>query len=109
MDQVKADRCDCQPGICQKGVVPPEDCIARLDNVISAPCAKCEANTWHHEGKCIRCSRLKRDFKPPVPRVVKPGLTIPQSGLTITVKCGDEIKVTDKRRVAKILKILLSD
>lgn len=46
--------CDCPPGECAAGV-EDEGCVNQLvGNVRSGWCENCQADTWWHEGRCLR-------------------------------------------------------
>jgi len=48
--------CNCLPGQCAAFIDHDEHCINRLSgDVHTAPCVKCNANTWHQDGRCLRC------------------------------------------------------
>ena len=48
--------CDCPKGQCANFLDRDELCINRLSgDVHTAPCGKCEADTWHQNGNCLRC------------------------------------------------------
>ena len=109
----KHEPCQCPPDQCVKGVAPAEDCVNRLSGTVEPThCEACNGETLHHNGDCIRCRRLA-EAKTVVPaqgaqRDVE-GRTETRPALTLRIKCGDEFVVSDKRQVAKILKILLED
>ena len=115
----KHEPCQCPENVCVKGVAPAEDCVNRLQGVVEgARCEACNGETLHHNGECIRCGRLaqdKKDMPAPGPQrdVEGPGRRPERPdaspGLTLRIKCGDEFMVSDKRQVARILKILLED
>ena len=113
----KHEPCQCPENVCIKGVAPAEDCVNRLQGVVEgARCEACNGETLHHNGECIRCRRLASD-KANVPALgpqrdmegARGHRTEASPGLTLRIKCGDEFMVSDKRQVARILKILLED
>ncbi len=113
----KHEPCDCVDYLCKKGVAPASDCVNRLKGTVEGVrCEKCEAETLHHNGECIRCQRLASGLKEqiaktslPFPKVT-PISTVPTvNGLTLTITLGGNgVVVTDKKIVAKIIKILLA-
>ena len=115
----KHEPCECAPDICLKQVDPPGDCTNRLVGVVEAArCDKCDGETVHHNGDCLRCQRLDRMPQAGAINPLKKGETASASRiaglehpvLSLTVKLGDgDFQVTNKRKVARILKILLED
>lgn len=113
MSGPKYEPCDCPPDTCLKTVEPPSDCINRLTGIVEATrCEKCNGETFHHNGECIRCQRLaatpqRVEVQPPASP--PPVHAEKRPSLTLHIRCGDEFLVTDKKTVSKILKILLED
>jgi hypothetical protein len=121
----KHDPCSCPPDLCLKEVDPPEDCVNRLTGIVEAvKCEKCNGETVHHNGECIRCQRLLADSQKesitltsspiPLEQSVKDSIskTIGTSPSTLSLSItlgGEPVLVTNKKQVAKILKILLED
>lgn len=108
----KHEKCECPEGACVKGVAPAEDCVNRLDGVVEgAWCEKCQGESLHHNGNCLRCLRLAREAVQPQTgpqRNVEDGHATRPS-LTLRIKCGDEFVVSDRRKVQRLLRILLED
>lgn len=119
---IRGEKCKCVPGICEKGVVPPESCIFRLDGLVeSQPCKACASETWHQDGVCIKCmweaalrdssaaERLpvKQDVAGSIPAPAakaeaKPYIIVVQSGV------NDKFTVPVERALAlKILKMIM--
>lgn len=115
----KHEPCECPPNTCLKQVDPAEDCINRLTGTVEAVrCETCNGETVHHNGECLRCQRLAASRKEvavtvtPTPSSPSPKVTpVPGANtLTLSITLGDgAFVVSDKRRVAKILKIMLED
>lgn len=113
----KHEPCSCAEGVCIKGVAPASDCVNRLSGTVEAVrCEKCNGETLHHNGECIRCQRLASSPKESIPKTSSPSrqetrVSLDGKGLislAITFG-GGQVVVTEKKRVAKILKILLED
>ena len=111
--------CECPPNTCLKQVEPAEDCVNRLTGTVEA--VRCEVRngeTVHHNGECLRCQRLAASRKEvaltpsPIPSSPSSKPT-PDRGakvLSLSITLGDgAFVVSDKKRVAKILKIMLED
>ena len=114
----KHEPCECPPNTCLKQVEPAEDCVNRLTGTVEAVrCEACNGETVHHNGECLRCQRLAASRKEPVPSITVPTVIQadkkPSSGnvpLTLSITLGNgSFNVSDKRRVAKIIKIMLED
>jgi hypothetical protein len=112
----KHEPCECPPNTCLKQVEPPADCVNRLQGVVeAAACPICKGETIHHNGTCLRCQRMAdkvvKETWGDVPSPSSGDKVVPKvsPGLTLRIKCGDEFVVSDKKQVAKILKILLED
>jgi hypothetical protein len=110
----KHEPCSCGEGFCAKGVIPETDCVNRLQGVVEAArCEKCQGDTLHHNGECIRCLRVATSPKEPIGSNTTPSRESPpvsKSTLTLSITLGGTpILVTDKSRVREIVKILLED
>ena len=114
----KHEPCECPPNTCLKQVEPAEDCVNRLTGIVEAVrCEACNGETVHHNGECLRCQRLAASRKEPVatldtfPTVTKTKNTdAGKKPLSLSITLGDgAFVVSDKRRVAKIIKIMLED
>lgn len=110
----RGEKCSCEPDFCAKGVNPANDCIMRLDGVVvSARCEVCNGETWHHNGACVACLRRAeagtKGQRPPRQRevVVDGGTEGSPFQLVVQIAGGKKFTVSQKRKVADILKIIL--
>lgn len=105
------EHCQCPEEYCAKGVSPASDCVARLEGVVEAVrCEKCDGETLHHNGECIRCQRVARDAVEEVKEVPvsTPPPTHASPAITLSISLGNKpIEVTDTAKVKRILKILM--
>jgi hypothetical protein len=57
---IRNEPCDCPVGWCRHFVDPPDDCIHRLDGDVRViECLICKAATWHQDGRCLRCLKVR--------------------------------------------------
>ena len=106
------EQCDCSLDSCLKNVDPPADCVNRLKGVVEPiDCDLCGGPTLHHNGACLRCERMARNNEIEVQEreVVKVAKPSNSPALSLGVIFGGQtITVTDKKAIAKIVKILLA-
>jgi hypothetical protein len=116
----KHEPCSCPPDLCLKEVDPPRDCVNRLTGTVEpVECEKCGGQTLHHNGECLRCQRKSSQKEQalttslPSPQDTHASTTTTphaQNNLTLTITLGGNgVVVTDKKQVAKIIKILLEE